>query len=62
MRLDEVPLHVTTTLFAAGALIVIGAIIAILGVFSAGSPLWAVIGLGAILAGGGLGLAAQRRR
>lgn len=45
---------------AAAILIVIGAALAALGVLAAGAPVWALIGLASILAGGGLALAADR--
>ena len=47
---------------AAAILIVIGAALAALGVVAAGAPIWALIGLASILAGGGLALADRRPR
>ena len=47
--------------FAAGALIALGVIFAFLGFLSAGSIPWVAVGLLAILAGGVLGVVAQRR-
>ncbi len=47
--------------FAGGALVLLGIIITVLGLFVGGSIQLAVIGLVAIAAGGGIGLFAQRR-
>ena len=44
---------------AAAIFIVIGAALAALGALAAGAPVWALIGLASILAGGGLALAAD---
>ena len=45
---------------ASGALIVIGAVFAVLGLLAGGNPVVAVIGLVAIAVGGMLSLAARR--
>lgn len=47
--------------FASGTLIVIGVLLAVLGVLSAGNMVMVVIGLVSILAGGLLGVADRRR-
>ena len=46
--------------FASGALVVLGAVFAILGFLLAGSVLWVAIGLLAVLGGGLLSVAAGR--
>jgi 1,4-dihydroxy-2-naphthoate octaprenyltransferase len=48
------------TSFAAGALIVLGALLTILGVFAGGSIPFTLIGLGSIAVGGMLGLVDRR--
>ena len=47
--------------FAAGTLIFLGALIAVLGLFAAGEMVVVVVGLAAVLAGGMLGAVAARR-
>jgi hypothetical protein len=47
---------------AAGMLVIIGALLAVLGVFAGGEVVWTMIGLVAILAGGGLSAVASRQR
>jgi hypothetical protein len=47
--------------FASGTLIVIGVLLAVLGVLAAGNMIMVVIGLVSILAGGLLGVADRRR-
>lgn len=47
--------------FAAGTLIVLGVLIAVLGLFAAGEMVVVVVGLAAVLAGGVLGAVAARR-
>lgn len=47
--------------FAAGTLIVLGVLIAVLGLFAAGEMVVVVTGLAAVLAGGVLGAVAARR-
>jgi hypothetical protein len=49
------------TSFAAGALIVIGILLAALGLFAAGDVLLVLVGLGSIAVGGLLGLLDRRR-
>ena len=49
------------TQFASGTLIVLGVLIAVLGLFAAGSPVLMAMGLVSVLAGGLLGLAEVRR-
>jgi 1,4-dihydroxy-2-naphthoate octaprenyltransferase len=46
--------------FAAGALIVLGVLLTVLGVFAGGSVPFTLIGLGSIAAGGVLGLLDRR--
>ena len=48
------------TNFASGTLIVLGALLAVLGVFAGGSIAFTLIGLGSIAAGGVLGLFDRR--
>jgi hypothetical protein len=50
------------TNFAAGTLIVLGVLIAVLGLFAAGEMLVVVVGLASVLAGGMLGAVAGRQR
>ena len=49
------------TNFAAGTLIALGVLIAVLGLFAAGEMLVVVVGLASVLAGGMLGAVAGRR-
>ena len=46
--------------FAAGTLVALGALIAVLGLFAGGSIVIAAVGLVAIAVGGGIGLLAER--
>ncbi|HEX2884562.1 MAG TPA: hypothetical protein VHQ42_08305 [Candidatus Limnocylindria bacterium] len=48
------------TNFAAGTLIVLGVLLAVLGLFAAGEMVVVAIGLASVLAGGLLGLAERR--
>jgi hypothetical protein len=48
------------TSFAAGALVVIGILVAALGLFAAGDVLIVLVGLGSIAVGGALGLLDRR--
>lgn len=47
--------------FASGTLIVLGILIAVLGLFAAGEMVVVVVGLAAVVAGGLLGAVASRR-
>jgi len=47
--------------FAAGTLIVLGALITVLGLFAAAEMLVVIVGLAAVLAGGMLGAVAARQ-
>jgi hypothetical protein len=48
------------TSFASATLIVLGVLLAVLGVFAGGAPLFVLIGLGSIAVGGILGLLERR--
>jgi hypothetical protein len=57
IRMEAAPV---VTSFASGALVVLGILVAVLGLFAAGNIGLTLIGLGTIFAGGVLGVAERR--